>query len=105
MCGHPTHRAAPTADPPAPTTSPPPAFPARSAIALIRLYQLTLGPFLGGRCRFYPSCSVYATDACREWGAFRGVLLTLRRLARCHPLGGSGIDLVPPRPRSSANPK
>ncbi|WP_445376653.1 membrane protein insertion efficiency factor YidD [Niveispirillum fermenti] len=48
------------------------------------------------RCRFYPSCSHYALEALSMHGAIRGGWLTLRRLARCHPWGGSGYDPVPP---------
>jgi putative membrane protein insertion efficiency factor len=70
---------------------------ARLALAAIRLYQLTLASMTGGACRFVPSCSVYAADAVRTHGALRGGLLALRRLARCHPLGGSGLDPVPAR--------
>lgn len=66
------------------------------ALALIHLYQHTLGHLLGGRCRFYPSCSQYAAEAFTTHGAIRGLWLTLRRLSRCHPLGGHGVDLVPP---------
>jgi len=64
-------------------------------IALIWLYRLTLSPLLGGRCRFHPSCSAYALGAYRAHGPIRGSWLALRRLARCHPLGGSGMDPVP----------
>ena len=46
-------------------------------------------------CRFYPSCSAYAVEAVEVHGARRGSLLALRRLSRCHPLGGRGVDLVP----------
>lgn len=70
---------------------------ARLALGAIRLYQLTLSSMTGGACRFVPSCSVYATDAIRTHGTCRGTLLALRRLARCHPLGGAGLDPVPPR--------
>jgi putative membrane protein insertion efficiency factor len=72
---------------------------AKLLIALIRGYQLTLSPFLGGSCRFLPSCSAYAREAIERHGAWRGSLLALRRLSKCHPLGGSGLDPVPaPRP-------
>jgi uncharacterized protein len=74
------------------------------AIALIRLYQFTLSPLMGGHCRFHPTCSVYAIDAYSTHNPFRASWLTLRRLARCHPLGGHGIDPVPP-PRNHAPPK
>jgi hypothetical protein len=68
----------------------------RVLLTLIRAYQLTLSPWLGRRCRFEPTCSVYAAEALRRHGAARGVALAARRIARCHPWGGSGYDPVPP---------
>ncbi len=65
------------------------------ALALIRLYQLTLSPLLGTRCRFHPTCSVYAQEAIVKYGFFRGVWLGTRRLLRCHPFHAGGIDSVP----------
>lgn len=62
---------------------------------LIRLYRLALSPHLAGSCRHIPSCSAYALEAIERRGAWRGLLLAVRRLARCHPLGTSGIDPVP----------
>jgi uncharacterized protein len=73
---------------------------ARFALLCIRAYQLLLSPFAGGGCRFEPSCSVYAFEAIERHGAGRGLLLTLRRLGRCHPFAQPGIDPVPPRTRS-----
>jgi len=67
----------------------------RALQKLIRLYQLTLSPFIGRQCRFYPSCSHYAQEAIAEHGAFRGILLASRRLAKCHPFHPGGVDLVP----------
>lgn len=67
-------------------------------IVLVRAYQAILGPFLGGNCRFHPSCSAYAIDAYRLHGPLRGSWLTLRRISRCHPFGGHGYDPVPPAP-------
>lgn len=64
-------------------------------LAAIFAYRVLLGPFLGGHCRFHPTCSQYALDAYRLHGPVRGSWLTLRRLLRCHPLGGRGIDPVP----------
>lgn len=61
----------------------------------IRAYQLTLSPWLGQRCRFYPSCSCYAHTAVQEYGAARGAWLALRRLLRCHPFHEGGYDPVP----------
>lgn len=63
---------------------------------LIRAYQLFLRPALPPSCRYTPSCSHYGIEAIRTHGALRGGWLTVRRLARCHPWGGSGYDPVPP---------
>jgi putative membrane protein insertion efficiency factor len=63
---------------------------------LIRLYQLIVAPVLGPRCRYLPSCSDYAREAVRAHGPAYGSWLALRRVCRCHPLGGSGLDPVPP---------
>ena len=62
----------------------------------ILAYQWVVSPVLGPRCRFLPSCSDYAREAVRQHGAARGSWLAARRLCRCHPLGGSGLDPVPP---------
>lgn len=62
---------------------------------LVRLYQLVLSPWLGQNCRFTPSCSSYAEESIARYGACRGTWLALKRIARCHPLGGSGYDPVP----------
>ena len=64
-------------------------------IGLVRVYQATLRPFMGGQCRYVPSCSEYALDALREHGALRGGWLAVRRILRCHPWGGFGYDPVP----------
>jgi putative membrane protein insertion efficiency factor len=68
---------------------------AKLLIRLIRGYQLLLSPYLGGSCRFLPTCSCYAIEAISRHGATRGSALALRRLSRCHPLGRSGFDPVP----------
>jgi uncharacterized protein len=68
----------------------------RLLVACIRGYQLVLSPWLGPRCRFYPSCSAYAMEAIRRHGAWRGTVLGIRRLLKCHPLHPGGVDLVPP---------
>jgi len=65
-------------------------------ILLVRLYQVTLGPLMGGHCRFHPTCSEYSIEAMRRHGPWRGSWLTVRRILRCHPFGGCGLDPVPP---------
>jgi len=70
--------------------------PARLALlGLIRLYRVTLSGWLGGQCRFYPTCSHYAEDAIRMHGAARGTLMAAWRIARCGPFTGGGVDHVP----------
>ena len=64
-------------------------------IVLVRFYQLFISPVLPPACRFYPTCSAYALEAIMTHGVLRGGWLALRRLARCHPWGGSGYDPVP----------
>lgn len=61
----------------------------------IRLYRVAISPWLGSNCRFHPTCSTYAMEALRKHGALKGTWLATRRIARCHPWGGSGIDNVP----------
>jgi putative membrane protein insertion efficiency factor len=67
----------------------------RLGILLIRAYQVTLGPLLGGSCRFEPSCSNYGLQAVERFGLVRGSWLTARRLLRCRPFGPHGYDPVP----------
>jgi putative membrane protein insertion efficiency factor len=64
-------------------------------LGLIRLYQLTLSPWLGTQCRYEPTCSRYAAEALETHGVVRGVWLAAKRLGRCHPWGRSGYDPVP----------
>lgn len=70
-------------------------FAARAAVAPIRLYKRFISPFLGPRCRFYPSCADYAADAVLRHGLLRGAYLAARRLLRCHPWHPGGVDKVP----------
>ena len=67
-------------------------------IALVRGYRLLLSPWLGGACRFEPTCSVYALGALQRHGAGMGVALTVGRIARCHPWCAGGHDPVPENP-------
>lgn len=62
---------------------------------LIRVYQITLSPFIGNQCRFHPSCSTYAAQAIDQHGAIAGTWLAARRLGRCHPFNAGGFDPVP----------
>jgi uncharacterized protein len=64
-------------------------------ILLIRFYQKVISPWMGPQCRFTPTCSQYGLIAFRRYGVFKGFWLTVKRLARCHPWGGSGYDPVP----------
>ena len=61
-------------------------------IQFVHLYRLTLGRFMGGHCRFHPTCSQYAIDALKKYGSLKGGWLTLKRILRCRPGGGSGHD-------------
>lgn len=63
--------------------------------APVRFYRFFISPLLPPACRFQPSCSVYAIEAILTHGPIKGGWLALRRLARCHPWGGSGYDPVP----------
>ncbi len=72
----------------------------RGALALLRTYKLLFSPLYAGSCRFLPSCSDYASEAVGRFGVARGSLLAARRLARCNPFGGHGLDPVPGRDQS-----
>lgn len=61
-------------------------------VALVLAYRVVLGPFLGGHCRFTPTCSQYMIDAIHKYGPIRGAVRGVKRILRCHPLGPSGYD-------------
>jgi putative membrane protein insertion efficiency factor len=67
----------------------------RLLLALVKVYQWTLRPVLGNNCRFYPSCSDYAIEALRRYGALHGTWLAVRRIGRCHRWHPGGYDPVP----------
>ena len=64
-------------------------------VLLIRVYRVTLSPFIGGQCRYEPTCSRYGLDAYRLYGPIRGTRMTLGRVLRCHPFTKGGYDPVP----------
>jgi len=67
----------------------------RFFLILIRGYQVGISPMLPASCRYTPTCSAYAAEAIRRYGAARGSWLAAKRLMRCHPWGGHGYDPVP----------
>ncbi|MBP3316568.1 MAG: membrane protein insertion efficiency factor YidD [Alphaproteobacteria bacterium] len=69
----------------------------RCACALVRMYQICISPFVGGRaaCRFTPTCSEYTRMAIEKHGAIRGIWMGIKRISRCRPGGGFGYDPVP----------
>lgn len=64
-------------------------------IALIRFYQRFISPFTPASCRFQPTCSHYGIEALKTYGIFKGSILTLKRILKCHPWGPSGHDPLP----------
>jgi putative membrane protein insertion efficiency factor len=64
-------------------------------IAIIRFYQLVISPILPSACRYTPTCSAYGITALKKHGAFKGSVLTIKRIMRCNPWGGHGEDPVP----------
>lgn len=65
------------------------------AIGFIRVYQYTLSPYIGRSCRYSPTCSHYSVEALQKYGILKGGKMAVKRIASCHPWGGSGYDPVP----------
>lgn len=61
----------------------------------VKFYRVVISPYKPATCRYTPTCSEYAIEALHRYGALKGLWLTLKRIARCHPWGGSGYDPVP----------
>ena len=61
----------------------------------VRFYRLVISPLIGSNCRYHPTCSSYTLEALEKHGAIKGGRLAVKRIMKCHPLGGSGIDNVP----------
>lgn len=76
---------------------------AKALLLLIAFYRYAVSPLLPSRCRYYPTCSSYADEAIRRYGAVRGGWLALKRIGRCHPWGGHGLDSVPDLPTHSSH--
>ena len=64
-------------------------------ILMIRLYQLFISPLLGQNCRYLPTCSEYSVKSLKEHGLFRGSILSIKRISKCHPWGSHRFDPVP----------
>ncbi|MDT8412338.1 MAG: membrane protein insertion efficiency factor YidD [Vicingaceae bacterium] len=64
-------------------------------VLLIRVYQLSISPFLGANCRYSPTCSQYSLEAIEKYGPLKGGWLAIKRISSCHPWGGHGHDPVP----------
>ena len=61
----------------------------------VRFYRLVISPLIGSNCRYHPTCSSYTLEALDKHGAIKGGRLAIKRIIKCHPFGGSGIDNVP----------
>jgi len=66
----------------------------RQLVFIIRLYQKYISPLKKPCCRFYPTCSQYALEAVQKYGVFKGSLLSVRRILKCHPFNPGGYDPV-----------
>ncbi|MDP1698589.1 MAG: membrane protein insertion efficiency factor YidD [Xanthomonadaceae bacterium] len=75
------------------------------ALALLRFYRLLISPLLGQRCRFYPSCSQYTSEAIDRHGVAHGGWLGFKRICRCHPFSDGGFDPVPERHEPITRPE
>lgn len=67
----------------------------RILLSMIRFYQVGISSWTPSSCRFQPTCSHYAKEAIESFGPWKGSILAMKRLARCHPFGGHGYDPVP----------
>jgi uncharacterized protein len=66
-----------------------------SLVELVRLYRFGISPLFPPSCRFHPTCSAYAIEALEKYGAAKGLLLSIKRILKCHPWHEGGIDPVP----------
>lgn len=73
-------------------------LPQQGLIVVLKGYRAIISPWYGQVCRYFPSCSAYALESVTVYGAVKGTILSVRRLASCHPWSPGGIDHVPPHP-------
>tara|TARA_B100000579_G_C22820926_1_gene850584 strand:+ start:1100 stop:1348 length:249 start_codon:yes stop_codon:yes gene_type:complete len=64
-------------------------------VYLIKIYQYFISPLIGQNCRYLPTCSEYSIQSLKQHGIIKGTLYSIKRISRCHPLGGHGFDPVP----------
>ena len=64
-------------------------------ISIIRFYQIFISPLIGNNCRYHPTCSEYFIESLKIHGPIKGAILGVKRISKCHPLGGKGFDPVP----------
>ena len=64
-------------------------------LSIIYIYQNLISPLIPARCRFTPTCSQYSKESIKKHGPFKGIVLTFKRIIKCHPWGGSGYDPIP----------
>ncbi|BAC13643.1 membrane protein insertion efficiency factor YidD [Oceanobacillus iheyensis] len=74
-------------------------------IGLIKFYRSAISPFTPSSCRFYPTCSEYGLEAIKRFGAFKGGILTIKRISKCHPFHPGGVDVVPDKVKNINNEK
>lgn len=72
-------------------------------VGMVRVYQWTVRPIIGPRCRYLPHCSDYSIEAIERYGLMTGSWLTAKRLGRCHPWCPGGVDPVPDLPQASSS--
>ena len=77
----------------------------KAVLRIIRFYREKISPHKPPMCRYYPTCSQYATEAIEVHGAFKGTFLAIKRLLKYNPLFPGGVDLVPPKKHSHSEEK
>lgn len=73
-----------------------PLLPRNAVLSFLHVYRATISPIYGDVCKYFPSCSAYGVGAIQQHGVVKGSVLTVARIARCHPWAVGGVDDVPP---------